>query len=295
MIFKGAKLPPPLTEKEIEYIKGLYSEGRYADAIHYLRGKGHKTPTVGMIKTPAQIEGCREAGRINSLILDAVEKEICVGMTTQDIDDIVMAETKRLGGRPVCLGYEGFPKSVCTSINSVVCHGIPSKKVVIKEGDIINVDCTTEYEGYYGDASRLFSFGEITPEAERLVRLTKRSTMDAVEHIKPFTTNLGDIGYIINTAAKAEGFTVVREIGGHGVGLEMHEDPYVCHIGFMGRGMMLLPGMIFTVEPMINAGSGKIYISPIDGWTVYTADGKISAQVEHEVLVTEDGFEILSK
>lgn len=295
MIFKGVKLPPPLTEKEIEYIKELYSERRYGDAIHYLRGKGYKTPTVGMIKTPEQIEGCREAGRINSLILDAVEKEIRVGMTTQDIDDIVMAETKRLGGRPACLGYEGFPKSVCTSVNSVVCHGIPSKKVVLREGDIINVDCTTEYEGYYGDASRLFSFGNITPEAERLVRLTKRSTMDAVEHIKPFTTNLGDIGYIINTAAKAEGFTVVREIGGHGVGLEMHEDPYVCHIGFMGRGMMLLPGMIFTIEPMINAGGGKIYISPIDGWTVYTADGKLSAQVEHEVIVTEDGFEILSK
>lgn len=295
MIFKGAKLPPPITEGDIGLIKELYAEGRQADAIHYLRGKGYKTPTVGMIKTPAQIEGCREAGRINSLILDAVEKEIRVGMTTQDIDDIVMTETKRLGGRPACLGYEGFPKSVCTSINSVVCHGIPSKKVIIKEGDIINVDCTTEYEGYYGDASRLFSFGEITPEAERLVRLTKKSTMDAVEHIKPFTTNLGDIGYIINTAAKAEGFTVVREIGGHGVGLEMHEDPYVCHIGFMGRGMMLLPGMIFTIEPMINAGSGKIYISPIDGWTVYTADGKLSAQVEHEVLVTEDGFEILSK
>ncbi len=295
MIFKGAKLPPPITEKEIGYIKELYGERRYEDAIHYLRGKGYKTPTVRMIKTPEQIEGCRQAGRINSLILDAVEREIRVGMTTQDIDDIVMAETKRLGGRPACLGYEGFPKSVCTSVNSVVCHGIPSKKTVIREGDIINVDCTTEYEGYYGDASRMFTFGEISPDARRLVELTKKSTMDAVKHIKPFTTNLGDIGYIINTAAKAEGFTVVREIGGHGVGLEMHEDPYVCHIGFMGRGMMLLPGMIFTVEPMINEGAGKIYISPIDGWTVYTADGRLSAQVEHEVLVTEDGFEILSK
>ena len=295
MILRGAKLPPPISEREIGHIKELYGEKRYGDAIRFLRDKGYKTPTVGMIKTPEQIEGCREAGRINSLILDAVEKEIRVGMTTQDIDDIVMAETKRLGGRPACLGYEGFPKSVCTSVNSVVCHGIPSDKVVIREGDIINVDCTTEYEGYFGDASRMFTFGEISPNAKRLVELTKRATMAAVEHIKPYTANLGDIGYIINTAAKAEGFTVVREIGGHGVGLEMHEDPYVCHIGFMGRGMMLLPGMIFTIEPMINEGTGKIYISPFDGWTVYTGDGRLSAQVEHEVLVTDSGFEILSK
>lgn len=295
MIISGAKLPPPLSEREIGYIKDLYAAARYEDAIHFLRDKGYKTPTKRMIKTPEQIAGCREAGRINSLVLDAVEKEIRVGMTTQDIDDIVMEETKRLGGIPACLGYEGFPKSVCTSVNSVVCHGIPSEKMVLREGDIINVDCTTKYEGYFGDASRMFTFGEISDNAKRLVELTRRATMDAVKHIKPYTTNLGDIGYIINTAAKSEGFSVVREIGGHGVGLEMHEDPYVCHIGFMGRGMMLLPGMIFTIEPMINEGTGKIYISPIDGWTVYTADGRLSAQVEHEVLVTESGFEILSK
>ncbi len=295
MLLRGAKLPPPLSEREIRYIKELYAERRYGDVIAALRDKGYKTPSVSMIKTPEQIAGCREAGRINSLILDAVEREIRVGMTTQDIDDIVMAETKRLGGKPACLGYEGFPKSVCTSVNSVVCHGIPSEKTILREGDIVNVDCTTEYEGYYGDASRMFTFGEITDGARRLVELTKSATMAAVEHIKPYTTNLGDIGYIINTAAKAQGFSVVREIGGHGVGLQMHEDPYVCHIGFMGRGMMLLPGMIFTIEPMINEGTGKIFISPIDGWTVYTADGKLSAQVEHEVLVTEDGFEILSK
>ena len=270
-------------------------EERYGDAIAYLKGKGYKTPTKAMIKTPKQIEGCREAGRINSLILDAVQREIRVGMSTQDIDDIVMAETKRLGGIPACLGYGGFPKSVCTSVNSVVCHGIPSKKVILREGDIINVDCTTKYEGYFGDASRMFTFGEISPDAKRLVDLTRSATMAATEHIKPFTTYLGDIGYIINTAAKGEGFKVVREIGGHGVGLEMHEDPYVCHIGFMGRGIMLLPGMIFTIEPMINLGLGEVYIDPNDGWTVYTADGELSAQVEHEILVTMDGFEILSK
>lgn len=295
MIFSGAKLPPPITEADIERVRDFYDKRRYADAISFLRERGYKTPTAAMIKTPEQIEGCREAGRINSLVLDAVEREICVGMSTQDIDDIVMEETKRLGGKPACLGFEGFPKSVCTSINSVVCHGIPNKRQRLSEGDIINVDCTTEYEGYFGDASRLYTFGEIKERTARLVEVTRRSTMDAVEHVRPFTTYLGDIGYIINSAAKAEGFKVVREIGGHGVGLEMHEDPYVCHIGFMGRGMMLLPGMIFTIEPMINEGGGNIYISPIDGWTVYTQDGRPSAQVEHEVLVTDTGFEILSK
>lgn len=295
MIFRGVAAPKSLVESEIEYVKGLCIEGKHGDAIAYLKGKGYKTPTKAMIKTPEQIAGCREAGRINSLILDAVEREIKVGMTTQDIDDVVMAETKRLGGIPACLGYEGYPKSVCTSVNSVVCHGIPSKKVILREGDIVNVDCTTKFEGYFGDASRMFTFGEISPVAKKLINVTKASTMAAVEHIKPFTTYLGDIGYIINTAAKDAGFKVVREIGGHGVGLEMHEDPYVCHIGFMGRGMMLLPGMIFTIEPMINEGTGDVYISPQDGWTVYTADHSLSAQVEHEVLVTNDGFEILSK
>ena len=295
MILKGVRPPEPLGEREMAHIKELCFNGKSSDAISYLRSKGYKTPTKAMIKTPEQIAGCREAGRINSLILDAVEREIKVGMTTADINDVVVEETKRLGGIPACLGYQGFPKAVCTSVNNVVCHGIPSEKSVIREGDIINVDCTTKYEGYFGDASRMYTFGEISTEAQKLVNVTKRATMAAVEHIKPFTTYLGDIGCIINTMAKENGFSVVREIGGHGVGLQMHEDPYVCHIGFMGRGMMLLPGMIFTIEPMINAGSGKIYISPIDGWTVYTSDGKLSAQVEHEVLVTNDGFEILSK
>ena len=295
MILRGVKTPEPLGEGEIQHVKELCLGGKSADAILYLRERGFKTPTKAMIKTPEQIKGCREAGRINSLILDAVEREIKVGMTTADIDEVVMEETKRLGGIPACLGYEGFPKAVCTSVNNVVCHGIPSKKQIIRDGDIINVDCTTKFEGYFGDASRMYTFGKISPEVERLVNLTKSATMAAVQHIKPFTTYLGDIGYIINTMAKEQGFKVVREIGGHGVGLEMHEDPYVCHIGFMGRGMMLLPGMIFTIEPMINAGEGDVYISPIDGWTIYTADGSLSAQVEHEVLVTNDGFEILSK
>ena len=180
MILRGVKTPEPLGEGELQHVKELCLDGKSADAILYLRERGFKTPTKAMIKTPEQIEGCREAGRINSLILDAVEREIKVGMTTADIDEVVMEETKRLGGIPACLGYEGFPKAVCTSVNNVVCHGIPSKKQIIREGDIINVDCTTKFEGYFGDASRMYTFGKISPEAERLVNLTKAATMAAV-------------------------------------------------------------------------------------------------------------------
>lgn len=265
------------------------------DYITRMRAAGYKMPSVKMIKTKEEIEGCREAGRINSLVLDAVERELRIGMTTADIDAIVMRETKRLGGKPACLGYEGFPRAVCTSLNNVVCHGIPSEKVVIREGDILNVDCTTFYGGYYGDASRMFTFGRISPTAERLVRTTAEAVELAVSHIKPYESHLGDIGYYINTHAKKNSFTVVREIGGHGVGLKMHEDPYVCHTGLLGGGMMLLPGMIFTVEPMVNEGKPRFYIDRHDGWTVYTSDGKLSAQIEYELLVTEGGVEILSK
>ena len=265
------------------------------DLIKRLRESGVKTPTTKMIKTAEQIEGCREAGRINSLVLDAVEKNLTVGMSTADIDDIVATETRRLGGRAATLGYEGFPKSVCTSVNNVVCHGIPSKKHTIREGDILNVDCTTVYGGYFGDASRMFTFGSISDEAEKLVRVTKEAVELAVSDIKPYVSHLGDIGYIINRHAKANGFSVVREIGGHGVGLAMHEDPFVCHTGLYGGGMVLLPGMIFTIEPMVNAGRAKVYVDPKDGWTVYTLDGSLSAQIEYEILITEDGTEILSK
>ena len=260
-----------------------------------LRGYGFRTPTRKMIKTESQIEGCREAGRVNALVLDAVEREIEAGMTTQQIDDIVMRETKALGGIPACLGFDGFPKSVCTSVNNVICHGIPSDRVVLKEGDIVNVDCTTIYGGYFGDASRMFTFGRISEQAQKLVSVTAEAVELASSHIVPYVSHLGDIGYYIETLARKNGFSVVLEIGGHGVGLEMHEDPFVCHRGSLGQGMLLLPGMIFTIEPMINAGTPRFYVDPLDEWMVYMADGKLSAQVEHELLVTEEGVEILSK
>lgn len=263
--------------------------------IRRMRAMGVKMPSPKMIKTEEQIAGCREAGRINSLVLDAVEREIRVGMTTEDIDEIVVAETKRLGGIAACLGFEGYPKSVCTSLNDVICHGIPSKKDKLREGDIINVDCTTIYGGYFGDASRMFTFCELNPTAERLVSVTREAVELAVAAIKPYQTRLGDVGHIINSHAKKNGFTVVREIGGHGVGLEMHEDPYVCHTGLPGSGILIIPGMIFTVEPMVCEGKARFYIDEDDGWTVYTEDGKLSAQVEYELLITESGVEILSK
>ena len=260
-----------------------------------LRAFGVKMPTEKMIKTPKEIEGCREAGRINSLVLDRVEREISVGMSTADIDAIVVSELSALGATSATLGYEGFPASVCTSINSVICHGIPSRNEILREGDIINVDCTSVYGGYFGDASRMFSFGKISDSARRLIEVTREAVEMCVAAIKPYETRLGDLGHIINSHAKKNGFSVVREIGGHGVGLAMHEDPFVCHTGLPGRGLLLVPGMIFTVEPMINEGRARFYIDQKDGWTVRTLDGKLSAQIEYELLVTESGVEILSK
>ena len=264
------------------------------ETLARLKASGERVPPRSMIKTPAQIVGCREAGRINSLILDKVSENIRVGMTTEEINEVVASETRALGGIPAPLGYEGFPKCVCTSVNDQVCHGIPSPKVVLKEGDIVNVDCTTIVDGYYGDASRMFMIGEVSERAKKLVSVTESAVMAAVAGLYPYC-HLGDIGATISGIARKNGYTVVRDIGGHGVGLKMHEDPYVCHIGQRGKGLILAPGMIFTIEPMINEGRGDFRVDKHDGWQVYTTDGKLSAQVEYEILITETGFEILSK
>ena len=247
-----------------------------------------------MIKNQKQIEGIKVASEINSKVLDKVAENIKVGMTTDDIDKIVYDETIRLGGIPACLGFEGFPKSVCTSVNSVVCHGIPNKKVILKEGDIVNVDCTTEVNGYFGDASRMFEIGKVSEEAHKLVIVTKECLDLAVSKLKPYC-HLGDIGYYVSKHAKENGFSVVKELGGHGVGLEMHEDPFVSHIGKLGHGLILAPGMVFTIEPMINQGKPDVCIDDEDGWTVYTWDDSLSAQWEYTLLMTETGVEILSK
>lgn len=282
-IYKPAPKPPKRGEGE-----------PIGDYILRLREAGIRTPSVKMIKTEEEILGCIEAGRINSLVLDAAVEAVREGVSTELIDRRVSEVTSELGGRCACLGFEGFPKSVCTSLNNVVCHGIPSEDVILKEGDILNVDCTTEYGGYFGDASRMLTVGEISQRARELIEVTRECVEIAVKNIVPYQSHLGDIGYHISRHARAHGFTVVREIGGHGVGLRMHEDPFVCHRGVLGSGMLLLPGMIFTVEPMVNERGGGFYIDEDDGWTVYTEDGGLSAQIEYELLITEDGVRIIS-
>ncbi len=264
------------------------------EKLESLKKQGFVVPPRKLIKTKEQIEGIRKACKINTMVLDKVASEIRAGMSTEDIDKIVAAETKRLGGVCSCLGYEGFPKSVCTSINNVVCHGIPSKKVVLQEGDILNVDCTTEVEGFFGDSSRMFIIGETDEEAKKLVRVAKECLDKATKEIKPFEP-VGNIGHIVSKHAKANGYSVVKELGGHGVGLAMHEEPFVSHTAKKGTGMLIVPGMVFTIEPMINEGRAGVCIDDGDGWTIWTQDDSLSAQWEYTLLMTENGAEILAK
>ena len=266
----------------------------FDEKLESFRKKGCIIPPHSLIKNEKQIEGIREACRVNTMILDKVAESIREGMTTEDIDKIVVAETKRLGGKSGCLGYEGYPKSVCTSVNDVVCHGIPSQKVKLKAGDIVNVDCTTEYKGYFGDSSRMFEIGEVSEKAHKLVTVTKECLDKAVQEIKPYC-HVGDIGAIVSKHARANGFSVVKELGGHGVGLKMHEDPFVNHTAKAGTGMLLVPGMVFTIEPMINAGKAGVCVDENDGWTIYTWDDSLSAQWEYTLLMTENGVEILAR
>ena len=251
-------------------------------------------PRLSMIKTDEQIAGIREAGIINTGILDTVALQIHAGMSTEDINTIVHNYTIAHGAIPAPLNYEGFPKSVCTSVNEVVCHGIPNKKQILKEGDIINVDVTTIYKGYYADASRMFIIGKASEKAEKLVRVTKEMLDECVKSIKPWVSHLGDIGGICTRIARKNGFSVVENIGGHGVGLQFHEDPYVSHVARFGSGILLVPGMVFTIEPMVNEGRSGVYQDVFDGWTVRTLDGKLSAQWEYTIVVKEDGVEILT-
>lgn len=255
---------------------------------------GDEVPEHNMIKTPAQIEGIRYAGVINNQILDIVGENIKAGMSTEDINTLVHENTIRLGGIPAPLNFEGYPKSVCTSINEVVCHGIPDKDRILKDGDIINVDVTTIVNGYYADASRMYCIGTVSEEAEKLVRVTKESVDLALKEAVAWG-HLGDIGAAISEYIYANGFTVVREIGGHGVGIEFHEEPWVSHIGTRGTDMLLVPGMIFTIEPMVNAGEPDVVQDKEDGWTISTQDGSLSAQWEYTVLITEDGPEVLAR
>lgn len=259
-----------------------------------LAAKGEIVPDRSLLKTPEQIEAIRESAKLNTAVLDHVATHIKAGMSTADIDRLVYDYTTQHGGIPAPLNYEGFPKSVCTSINNVICHGIPDENEILEDGDIINVDVSTILNGYYSDASRMFTIGEISPEAERLVKVTKECVELGLKAAKPWG-HLGDIAHAINSHAQAHGYSVVEEIGGHGIGLEFHEEPYVCYVAPAGTEMVLVPGMMFTIEPMINEGSPEFFIDEENGWTVYTIDDGLSAQIEYMVLVTETGVEILTK
>ncbi|MGH4138268.1 methionyl aminopeptidase [Clostridium sp.] len=262
--------------------------------LEILKNKGYVVPTKDLIKSKEQIEGIRESAKINNGLLDLVSENIKEGMTTEDIDKLAYDFTIAHGGIPATLNYDGFPKSICTSVNDEVCHGIPSKDVVLKNGDIINVDATTMLNGYYSDASRMFTIGEVSNEAKKIVEITKECLNKGIEAVKPWGF-LGDIGAAIQEHAEKNGYSVVRDYGGHGVGLQMHEEPFVFHFGTRGTEMILAPGMVFTIEPMINGGSYEITIDEENGWTASTVDGSLSAQWEHTVLVTEDGLEIIAR
>lgn len=261
--------------------------------VLWYQEKGHLVPTRQLIKTPEQIEGIRRSGIINTGALDLVAREIRAGMSTEDINRLVHEYTLAHGAIPAPLNYEGFPKSVCTSINEVVCHGIPSEEEILEDGDIINVDVTTIYDGYYADASRMFVIGQTTSEKQRLVDVARECLQIGMEAAHPFGF-VGDIGYAIEKHAKSAGFSVVKDLCGHGVGLKFHEEPEVLHYGRKGTGMLLVPGMVFTIEPMINMGRYNVFVDEEDGWTVVTEDELPSAQWEHTFVMTEEGLEILT-
>ena len=256
--------------------------------------KGEIVPRRNMLKTKAQIEKIRVSADLNTAVLDHVAKHIHAGMSTEEIDKLVYDYTVEHGGIPAPLNYQGFPKSVCTSLNNEICHGIPIENIILAEGDIINVDVSTILDGYFSDASRMFKIGEVSERAEKLVRVTEECVELGLAQAKPWN-HLGDIAYAINSHAQENGYSVVEEIGGHGVGVAFHEDPFVSYVTPKGSEMLLVPGMIFTIEPMINEGTPEFYVDEENEWTVYTEDDGLSAQIEYMVLITEDGAEVLTK
>jgi methionyl aminopeptidase len=245
------------------------------------------------ILSPSEIECMRRAGRVAAETLAAVGSRLRPGMSTGEIDRLVREDTARRGGRPSQLGYKGFPAAVCTSRNNVVCHGIPSLHELLEPGDIINLDVTTNLDGYHGDTSAMFLIGEARPEARRIVDIARRCREAGISVIRD-GARLGDIGAAIQELARREGVGVVTEVGGHGIGRTMHADPHVPHVGERGAGLRLRAGMAITVEPMVNLGSAAIRCLD-DGWTLVTADGSLSAQWEHTVVVTRDGYELMTQ
>ena len=253
-------------------------------------GREHAGGVGIEILGPKEIEKMRLAGKAAAATLKHVGERLKAGMSTLDIDALVRAHTKELGGKPSQLGYHGFPATVCTSRNEVVCHGIPNAKEILKDGDIINVDVTTDLNGFHGDCSATFVIGEASEEAKKVARVARECRDAGIAAVKE-GVRLGDIGAVIEAHAKKNGCSVVRDFGGHGIGRKMHMDPHVPHFGDPGKGVRLKAGMAITIEPMVNLGRSEIEVLD-DDWTVVTVDRKLSAQFEHTVIVTRDGHEI---
>jgi methionyl aminopeptidase len=248
-----------------------------------------------IIKTPGQIEKMRVAGKLAAEVLEMIGDYVKPGVTTGELDkichDYIVQEQKAI---PAPLNYKGFPKSICTSVNHVICHGIPSDKKTLKKGDIVNIDITVIKDGYHGDTSKMFYVGKVPAHAQRLCEITLECLYKGMELVKP-GARLGDIGHAIQHHAESNHYSVVREYCGHGIGAEFHEDPQIVHYGKPDTGVELQEGMTFTIEPMINAGKRHVKLLKRDGWTVETVDKRLSAQWEHTLLVTADGCEVLTK
>lgn len=244
------------------------------------------------IKSKEDIQGMRRAGKLAAKLLDFLTPHIQAGISTEAINDLAESWTRDHGAISAPLGYKGFPKSLCTSVNDTVCHGIPSPHEILKNGDIVNVDVTVKVQGYHGDHSRMFAIGEVSDDAMLLIERTKKAMMVGIEAVKPGGYT-GDIGVAIEKYIRKFGYGIVKDFGGHGIGTVFHEDPFIAHFDTGYKGDRLVPGMIFTVEPMINLGKSDLYIED-DDWTAKTDDGSLSAQWEHTVLVTDRGVEILT-
>ncbi len=258
-----------------------------------MQREGYEVLSRSLLKTADDIAGIKKSAVVNREVLDYVDTHIGIGVTTEDINTWVNEICAKHAAIPADLNYSGYPKSVCTSINDVICHGIPSPDVVLQSGDIVNVDMSTILHGYYSDSSRMYCIGDVSEEKRRLVDVTKQSVQAGLDAIRPWGC-LGDVTQAVYDVAVGAGYSVVREYGGHGIGKEFHEDPWVGFYEKKGQGPVLVPGLCFTIEPMINMGKATIDSSDPDGWTVRTADGLPSAQWEVQVVITDEGYELLS-
>ena len=245
-----------------------------------------------ILKSDRELAYMRDAGKIVAETLVELKDAVKPGVSTLELDKIAEKYITSCGAKPAFKGYHGFPSTICASVNEEVVHGIPGHRK-LKDGDIINVDVSTNLNGYFSDSSRMFCIGNVSEENRKLVEETKNAVYEGLKQVKPWGF-LGDMGQAVNDYVKSKGYSVVREVGGHGIGLEFHEDPWVSYISKKGTEMLMVPGMIFTIEPMVNAGKPDIFVDEDNGWTIYTEDNSMSAQWEIQVLVTEDGYEIIA-